>query len=300
MIFGTWFHYMELLENGAKSLQRIFQIIDLLKAHRELRLQEIADALGLCKSTAHRLTFQLCRSGYLSKNSETKTYQLGMKFLDISSHIIDNLDIRELAKPGIRRLNELTQETIHLALLMDRQVIYVDKQESPRAIRMYSQIGKVAPLYCTGVGKAVLAFQAPEKIDELLESVELQRFTANTLTDRESLLRELASIRRNGFAMDREEHELHVGCIAAPVRDYTQEVIGSISITAVLHQMKTEALVKHKDLLMDVCMEISQGLGFRGGAKNGAGGMTAQRPAARHPRHRKVPQKISSVRRKKR
>ena len=252
-----------------KSLEKIFRIIELVTDNREMKLQEIADDLGLYKSTAHRLAAELCRYGFLLKNEMTKSYQLGMKFVDISSHIIDNMDIREVARRGIKELNDATGETIHLAVLVDRQVIYVDKKESAHAIRMYSQIGKVAPLYCTGVGKAVLAFQPAEVIDELLGGVDFRRFTPNTIVTRKDLMRELAAIRKNGFAFDREEHELHVGCIAAPVRDNTGSVVASVSITAVLYQLKLEKVAAHKELLLSVCAEISRGLGYREGSGNG-------------------------------
>jgi DNA-binding IclR family transcriptional regulator len=260
---------------GMKSLQRVFRIVDLLRDRREIRLQEIADSLQLQKSTVHRLTAELCAEGYLHKSPETKRYTLGMKFLYISSNIIDNMDIRALAKPGIRSLNELTQETVHLAMLVDRQVIYVDKEESPRAVRMYSQIGKVAPLYCTGVGKAVLAFQPPEMVGELLARLRFSRYTPNTIVDRQALARELAVIRKRGFALDNEEHEPNVGCIAAPLWDHSQKVIASISITAVLHRhVRIEQLLEYKELLVDTCDEISRKLGFRqetleGGFLNG-------------------------------
>jgi DNA-binding IclR family transcriptional regulator len=246
-----------------KSLQKIFQVIELLKENREMKLQEIADTLGLYKSTAHRLTSELCRNGYLQRSAETKAYQLGMKFVDISSHIIDNMDIRELSKPGIRHLNDVTRETIHLAMLIDKQVIYVDKMESPHAIRMYSQIGKVAPLHCTGVGKAILAFQSPEMISQMLDSGPLQKYTGNTIVTRDALMRELALIHKNNVAFDREEHEPHVGCIAGPLWDHTGKVVASISITAVLYNLKMEDLMAFKDLLLATCTEVSKSLGFR-------------------------------------
>jgi len=258
-----------------KSLQRVFRIVDLLRDRREIRLQEIADSLRLQKSTAYRLTAELCAEGYLHKSPETKTYTLGMKFVDISSSIIDNMDIRALAKPGIRNLNEVTQETVHLAMLVDRQVIYIDKEESPRAVRLYSQIGKVAPLYCTGVGKAVLAFQPLDTVEELLARVRFSRYTPNTIVDRQALTRELAVVRKRGFALDNEEHEPNVGCIAAPLWDHSQRVIGSISITAVLHRsVRIEQLLEYREALVATCDEISRKLGFRrealgGGLLNG-------------------------------
>ena len=144
-----------------KSLEKVFRIIELLEKNQEMKLQDIANELSMYKSTVHRIVSELCEYNYLERHEETKKYKLGLKFVDISSHVIDNMDIRELAKKSIEELNVITKETIHLAMFIDNQAVYIDKKESTHAIRMYSKIGKVAPLYCTGVGKAIVAFQTP-------------------------------------------------------------------------------------------------------------------------------------------
>lgn len=245
------------------SLNKVFAIIELLKKNGELRLQDIADNLGLHKSTAHRLVSELCALNYLDKRSETKRYRLGLKFLDISSTIIGNLDIREQARQSIEELNALAQETIHLAMLLGNQVIYIDKKESPHSIRMYSQIGRGAPLYCTALGKVILAFQAPEIQKKLLDSITFSKCTDNTITSREELMRELDAIRKKDYATDNEEHEKNIGCIAAPIRDYTKRVVAAISITAILYRLGMKDLMKYKDILIEKCHEVSKKLGYK-------------------------------------
>jgi DNA-binding IclR family transcriptional regulator len=164
-------------------------------------------------------------------------------------------------------------------MLVDKQVIYVDKVESSHAIRMYSRIGKVAPLFCTGVGKAVLAFQSPEMIKEMLDGLAFRKYTQSTIVSREKLLRELASIRKNGYALDREEHEADVACLAVPLRDYTRKVIASVSITAILFQISMEKLLEYRGLLLEKGRQISENLGYRDLAR-------VQGPAPSTPRGR--------------
>ena len=246
-----------------KSLDKVFTIIELLKKNKEMRLQEIADELDIYKSTIHRLISELCVYNYVERDNITKKYRLGLKFLDIASYVISNLDIREAAREGIEEINNITKETVHLAILLDDKAIYIDKKESHHSIRMYSQIGKPAPLYCTGVGKAILAYQPPEILNNLLKTITFHKYTKSTIMSRKQLLTEIDEIKINGYALDNEEHEENIGCIAVPIRDYTKKVIASISITAILYRMKLLDLLKYKDIILEKSYEISKKLGYK-------------------------------------
>ena len=246
-----------------KSLDKVFSIIELLKKNKEMRLQEIADELDIYKSTVHRLISELCVYNYVERDNITKKYRLGLKFLDIASYVISNLDIREAAREGIEEINNITKETVHLAILLDGKAIYIDKKESHHSIRMYSQIGKGAPLYCTGVGKAILAYQPPEILNNLLKTITFHKYTKSTIMSRKQLLTEIDEIKINGYALDNEEHEENIGCIAVPIRDYTKKVIASISITAILYRMKLLDLLKYKDIILEKSYEISKKLGYK-------------------------------------
>jgi len=245
-----------------KSLQKVFSIIETLKKNGDMRLQEIADGLGIYKSTAHRLVSELCTFNYVERDNETRKYRLGLKFLDISSYIIENLEIREIAKKYIEELNDITKETVHLAMLLGDHAIYIEKRESLHSIRMYSKIGGVAPLYCTGVGKAILAFQSPGILEKLLDSITFHKYTENTIITREQLLKEIDEIKKKGYAEDREEHEKNIVCIAGPIRNYTKRVIASISVTAISYRMNMEHLLRYKDLILKKSYEISKRLGY--------------------------------------
>ena len=228
-----------------------------------MKLQEVANDLNIHKSTVHRIISSLCAYGYVQRSDETKKYRLGLKFLDISSTIIGNLDIREVAKKSIEELNNITKETVHLAMLLGNQVIYIDKKESLYSIRMYSEIGKNAPLHCTGVGKVILAFQPPKIQEKLLDSITFHKYTENTIVSMKQLMREVEEIREKGYALDKEEHEKNIGCMAVPIRDYTKKVIASISVTAILYRMNIEDLIKYKNMVLEKGYEISRKLGYR-------------------------------------
>lgn len=244
-------------------LDRVFKIIDLLKNNEGMRLQDISDSMDLHKSTTHRLISELISYGYVIKNNETKKYSLSLKFLEIASHLIEGNELIANAKDSIERLNTITKENIHLAELVGDSVIYIDKKESPHSIRMYSQVGKSVPLYCTGVGKAILAYQPPDIRGRLISRINFFKYTNNTIVDVESFLKELDKIVKNGFALDNQEHENNIACIAAPIRDYNDNVIASISITAILFRMNFDKLLDFKDLLLEESNNISKKMKYK-------------------------------------
>lgn len=244
-------------------LDRVFKIIDLLKNNEGMRLQDISDSMDLHKSTTHRLMSELISHGYVIRNNETKKYSLSLKFLEIASHLIEGNELITNAKESIERLNTITKENIHLAELVGDSVIYIDKKESPHSIRMYSQVGKSVPLHCTGVGKAILAFQPSDIRDRLISKINFYKYTSNTIIDVKSFLKELDKIVQNGFALDNQEHENNIVCIAAPIRDCNDNVIASISITAILFRMNFDKLLDFKDLLLKESNNISRKMKYK-------------------------------------
>jgi len=245
-----------------KSLNKVFMIIDLLKDNKGMKLQDINNALDLTKSTTHRLLAELVKGKYVYKDNNN-SYCLGNKFLEISNIILSSQDIRDIAKDEIDKLNEITKDTIHLAVLLNEQVTYIDKRESKHAISMSSQVGRIAPIYCTGIGKALLAFQSEKTINSFLDNTTFYKYTNNTITNKEMIIKESDKIRKLGYALDLEEHENKIGCIAAPIFESRNKVTASISITAILYGIKLEELLKFKDLLLGSCKKISKKLGYQ-------------------------------------
>ena len=247
-----------------KSLDKVFKIIELLREDMELGLKDLSDKLDMNKSTTYRMLSSLAKYNYVEKNYETKKYKLSIKFVEIGNQVIQNLDIINISKRYIDELNNITKETIHLAILSKDKVMYIDKRESLRPIRLYSQIGRITPWHCTGVGKVILAFQSKEFIKKAVESIDFYKYTNNTITNEEDFLKELSKIEKQGYATDREEHSKNVGCIAAPIHDHSGRVMASVSVTFIFDiENLDKHLAEYKDLILKNSMLISQKLGYK-------------------------------------
>ncbi len=184
----------------------------------------------------------LTRQGMLSYDPDRQLYALGVRLVRLAHVAWQQSSLAPIARPHLDRLAASAGETVHLAQLDGGQVLYVDKRTPARPIRMFSSAGKIGPAYCTGVGKAMLAF-LPEA--ELAAAVALQsfhRFTPATLAGPDALRADLAQVRRDGLAYDREEHEPGIICVAAPILTRTGRVMGALSLTSATSRSTLDAL----------------------------------------------------------
>ncbi len=250
-------------KNPVQSAERIFEILEYLAAHGACALTEIGCALSLSKSTTHRLLQSLCLMGYVTKDSFTGRYTLTFKILEIAGRVLDRIDVLGVAHKYIDRLMKQTRETVHFVQREGSHIVYVDKVESDASsIRMVSRIGLRMPMYCTGVGKAMLAQMSEREVREIWKASPIEKFTENTITDWDVLLRELAEIRLRGYAVDNEENELGVRCIAACVQDYTGRADAAFSISAPAVRMSSERLRELAVYVLQTRRDISRELGF--------------------------------------
>ncbi|MDD5454823.1 MAG: IclR family transcriptional regulator, partial [Candidatus Ratteibacteria bacterium] len=199
---------------------------------------------------------------YIKINPANKKYSLRLKFLNISTKIIDSIDIRNIAHPYLMELEKYSNETIHLTTFDGKRVVYIDKIESIKPIRMYSRIGNIAPINCTAAGKVILAFQQEGVVNSIIESLDFIPLTKNTILDKEEFIRVLEVVRKEGYAIDNSEHEENICCIAAPIRDYSRNVNHALSISAIKTRMNLSKLLKFKDILIEKADMISKELGF--------------------------------------
>jgi IclR family transcriptional regulator, KDG regulon repressor len=246
-----------------KSYDKLVKILDYVKQNPNVKLQDIADGLEMSKSTLHRIVMELVDYAFLSRDEERLTYKLGSRFLEYISTVIENLDIRTESSDIISQLNKATMETIHLAILVDDRIIYVDKRESLHSIRLYSVVGKEAPFYCTGVGKSIIAFQKTAVVDRFKSKYTFHNYTEQTITNYKDLEKEFAIIRSEGVAYDLEEHEKGVICIAAPIINHHGQVIASISITTITQRFSVAQLKRLKNDLIAAANTVSFRLGYR-------------------------------------
>lgn len=210
-------------------IDEMARVLDLFWEGEELGVREMARRSRLSKSMVHRLVSDLERVGFLSRNPLTGRYRLGLRLLQYGGLFqLQSKVVRE-ALPVLRTLLHLSGETVHLAVLEGRQVVYLVKLEGPNSIAIPSWVGWRNPAYCTAVGKALLAYQDQEVLKGILAGG-LQRYTANTITEPERLLAQLRLVRRQGVALDQEERRSGLRCVGAPILGQAGEVVASISV----------------------------------------------------------------------
>lgn len=199
---------------------------------RPVRFSELLADAAYPKATLYRFLQTLTHQGMLAYDPQSQTYSLGVRLVRLAHAAWAQSSIAPLARPYIDKLSAEVGETIHLAQLDQGQVLYVDKRNAQRPVEMFSQAGKVGPAYCTGVGKAMLAFLSEDELSRALDRQSFHRFTEHTLDTPGKLLDELQAIRVRGFAYDREEHEPGIICVAVPILTRAGRAMGALSITS--------------------------------------------------------------------
>lgn len=247
-----------------KFIQSVERAIGILLLYsndvEELTLTEISLRMGLHKSTTFGLINTLEHYDLIQKSLETGKYRLGIRLLQLGNLVFTQLDLRKVTGKYLKQLVNKHSETVHLAILDGADVVYIDKVDSPRSIQMNSAIGKRMPAYATGIGKAILAF-LPEEEWRRHVSSPLKKFTENTITSLDDLEKELERIRRNGYAEDNEEIEDGLRCVAAPMFDVNNQVVGSVSLSAPTTRMSKEKSRLVAVDLLSITLEISMRLG---------------------------------------
>ncbi|MFW5995965.1 MAG: IclR family transcriptional regulator [Halanaerobiaceae bacterium] len=246
-----------------KSVDRALNIIERLVSSRSgMKITELSDSLGLHKSTVHRFLDTLSYRGYVEQDPETRTYKIGLKFFEIGSKVLNNLDLRKQVRPYLRDLRQETGETVHLGVLDRGMVVYIDKEESEETIRMYSRIGKRVFTHCTSLGKVLLAFSAPEIMERVVEKEGLPGLTKNTITDIEELRKHLQLVKTAGYAIDNEEHQEGIRCIGGPIFDYRGEAVAAFSVAGPTMRITEKRVEKLSSLIVSYSEKISASLGF--------------------------------------
>lgn len=253
-------------KGSVQSLDRAFDIMEALCAARDgLPIHVLTERTGLHKSTVHRLLASMAARGYVCKDEETSRYRMTTKLYAMSGQVVDNLDLVQAARRPMEDLCRTVRETVHLVVPEGTDIVYVHKVEAEAgAIRMFSRIGMRRPMYCTGVGKAMMACMTDAEVDAIWNASEIQAYTAHTIVTRERLRDVLDAVRRRGCAFDNEENELGVRCIAAAIRDYTGSVCGALSISAPLVRMSDSYLAQLQGPLLEARDRIARGMGWMG------------------------------------
>lgn len=251
--------------NPIQSADRIFAILEALADQGSMRIIDLSEQLGLHKSTVHRLLASLISMGYVTQNEQSGAYCLTYKLVEMSGKILKNTDILSLVRPYAEELSTACDETVHFVKKTGNVVLYLEKLESQsvkaRSFRLSSQVGLTRPMYCSGVGKAILAYLPEAEVDAIWNSSTIERRTEHTITSLSELKKELKRIREVGYALDNEENELGIRCIAVPVFDYHNTPEYALSVSSLISRMPDERLVQLSEQLLSTARDMSRVLG---------------------------------------
>jgi DNA-binding IclR family transcriptional regulator len=244
-----------------KTLVKGLQLIEVLARSDGPRgVTQLAGELSLTKSNVHRLLKTLQSQGYLSYIDSTSHYDLSLKLWELGSLVLSRLDIKKVAFPHLETLADRTRETVHLSIRDEREVVYIDKIDSPEPVRAYSRLGGRAPVYCVATGKALLAFAPEAVIQSVIDT--LVPFTPRTVTTGPALRAELEMIRVSEYAVNRGEWRATVGGAAAPVRDSSGAVVAAVGISGPLERFKPTRVRELMSAVLATASAISAGLGY--------------------------------------
>ena len=252
-----------------QSVAKALQIIEIMAAgNGPMRLQDISSKLHLPASTVLRFLGTLTQFSYVTQDPETLQYSLTMKFCRLGHLVSSQIRLRDIVRPFLIRLTEDYQESASLAVEEEQNVLYIDCVDGPdHMLRTLQRIGRVAPLHNTGVGKTLLLDFSEEQLSDLIKNRGLEATTKNTITDKATLLRELRKVQRQGFAVDNEECEVGVRCVAAPIRDYTGKIIAALSMSGPISRMSPTKMNQIKEGITRTAAEITAALGYEADAE---------------------------------
>lgn len=251
------------------TLSSVSNAIRVLKSfsstQREWGVSDLARHLELSKSTVHRLLTTLTEEGMLDQDFDTGRYRLGLAMFDLAAAVPTQLDLHEAVQPPMADLRNRTGETVQVAVLDGRHVVYVERMDSPHTLRMFLEIGRRNSAHCSGTGKALLAFIPRQHLDRLLDGWKLDPRTEHSITSVRKLRKELDASRARGYAENRHESEVGVVSVAAPIRDASGTTIAAMSVAGPAERMDPVNL-ELAHLTMQAAALASRRLGYRGSA----------------------------------
>ena len=254
------------LGRAPSRLSSVSTAVRLLKAFSEeqveIGISDLAKRLGVAKSTVHRLAVTLVADGMLERNPDSGKYRLGIALFRLGSLVRQRMTLSNEARPLLRELREKINETVHLAVLDGSNIMYVYNLESTQAIRMRSDVGVRKPAYCTAEGQAMLAFQPPAAVEQVIRGG-LPARTPQTITDGDALRKALETVRQRGCAIEDEESELGMRCIAAPIRNDNGEVVAAMGIAGPVSRLTRKAVAGLIPHVVETAAAISARIGYR-------------------------------------
>ena len=254
--------------NLVQTIERASSILDILgQSPQGISIRELSTKIKLPKGTTHRLLSSLSYFGYVRQDPKTRNYLLGLKLVELGQLLLGQLDIRKEAEPFLRDLAERTKETVHLVFLDRNEIVYIDKVETdqnPSGLKMASRVGLRNPAHSSAVGKVLLAHFPEEELKNFIKEKGLAKRTENTIVDPTQLKEHLKSVRAQGYAIDDEENEKGIRCVAAPIYNEVGKTVAAISISGPAFRITKKVIQESlKKEVMETALKVSQRLGFR-------------------------------------
>lgn len=251
-------------------VQSVDRALDILEAfnynEEELGVTELSHKLKLHKNNVFRLLATLECRGYIEQDKTTGNYRLGIKTFEVAHVFMHHLGLRKQARPVLEEIVQKSNETAYLALLDGAETVYVLMSETHHTVRVIPRLGFRLPAHCTALGKAQLAYESLDQLERLFKGRLMTKYTENTIVDYEQLLNHLREAAQSGLAIDNEEFELGVKCVAAPVRDYTHRVVAAVGISGPTNRLSPERIEKElAAIVKEAGINISRRLGYEVG-----------------------------------
>jgi DNA-binding IclR family transcriptional regulator len=247
-------------DDNLKSLVKIVRILDCFSTvNRSLSLTELCAATGYPRSTTHRLVSSMRDVGLLDQERQRDRYRLGLKLFELGNIVLANMDLHREARRHVEALSRISGQVVHLALFDGRQAIVIHRVDSTPEGGTPLTLIEAAPVHCTSVGKAILAFQPSEVVDNIIKAG-LKSFTDKTITNAKKLRAELAQIRKRGYAVDDGEHQPGLRCIGAPIYDGGHRVIAGVSISGPAWKMPASEIDSLSKVVIHHAKQISANL----------------------------------------
>ena len=243
------------------AANRALAVLEQLSRHRAIGLEDLSREIKMAKPTVYRFLLTLQELGY-ARRVDGDRWAMTLKLFNVGSRALDHLDLHSVARPVAEELAEDLGETVHMGVLEGDSAVYVLKIESKYTIRMFSRVGRRIPLYCTAIGKVLLAWAGPEERRAALEGARLTAFTPCTITTRQALEAELGRIKERGFARDAEEHESGIRCLGAPIFDRDGAVAAALSVSWPLFRYDAGKEGERASAVMSAAARVSALLGY--------------------------------------
>lgn len=245
-------------EVKVKSLQKAMQVLECFLIQKEMGISEIAGRLDICKSSVHNIVSTFEQMGYLQQNPQTNRYSLGVKLCEYSRAVSDSFTVTKIALPYMQELANRVKEHVYLGRAYQDEVLYLESIHPMENIEMLrSLMGLRVKMYCTGLGKALMAYMGDEFISKCCEGP-LEAYTERTITDPDRLKEELALIRRRGYSVDDMEHEYGIKCVGVPIFDKDGHVCAAISVSGPSLRFGQERIKELAEMLQGYAAMIGQ------------------------------------------